>query len=176
VTTSKSLAKPYARALFELASTKEERGLWLHRLQVLAKVFQDPAAAWALSKQSGTAGVEWLKSVAGDKLDGQAYSLLALLLENHRLSSLGDIRVAFADLMVELHGYGVLNVTSAVALNDEERARALSMFEALFKKKLIPHFKVDPVVRGGLVGQVGDLVYDGSLRGSLEKMRENLIH
>lgn len=176
MTTSKSLAKPYARALFELATTKEERGLWLHRLQVLDKVFEDPAAAWAVSKQSGVAGVAWLQSVAGDKLDDQAYSLLALLLENHRLASLGDIRTVFADLMVELHGFGVLYVTSAVPLGDAERDRALKMFEQLFQKKLIPHYKVDPGIRGGLIGQVGDLIYDGSLRGSLEKMRETLIH
>jgi len=32
---SKSLAKPYAKALFELSADKVERGLWLHSLQVL---------------------------------------------------------------------------------------------------------------------------------------------
>lgn len=173
--TAKSLAKPYARALFELAADKIQRGLWLHRLQVLDKVFQDPVVLATVVRMSATEALAWLQSVLKDGLDTQTYAFLALLLENKRLSSLEDIRVAFADLMVELHGYGVLHVTSAVTLSDEERAQALTAFEGLFGRKLIPHYHVDPLVRGGLMGQVNDLVYDGSLKGSLEKLRENLI-
>lgn len=172
---SKSFAKPYARALFELAEDKIQRGLWLHRLQVLDKVFQDQEVLRAVSRMPSGEAVAWLQAALGDGLDGGTYALLAVLIENRRLTSLGDIRLHFGDLMVELHGFGVLQVTSAVALTDEERATALTMFEGLFQQKLIPHYHVDPVIRGGLVGQVNDLVYDGSLKGSLEKLRENLI-
>jgi len=172
---SKSFAKPYARALFELAADKIQRGLWLHRLQVLDKVFQEPLIAKAVARMPSAEAVAWLKAVLKDGIDDGAYALLALLLENKRLSSITDIRLHFADLMVELHGYGVLHVTTAVVLSDEERAKALTLFEGLFKQKLIPHYHVDPLIRGGVVGQVNDLVYDGSLKGSLEKLRENLI-
>jgi len=172
---SKSFAKPYARALFELATDKVQRGLWLHRLQVLDKVFQDEDIARAVSRMPSGQAVLWLKSVLKDGVDDEAYALLALLIENKRLSSLVDIRIAFADLMVELHGYGVLQVTTAVALSDAERASTLTLFEGLFGQKLIPHYHVDALIRGGIVGQVDDLVYDGSLKGSLEKLRDNLI-
>ena len=173
---SKSFAKPYARALFELSTDKILRGLWLHRLQVLDRVFQEADVARAVTQMTSGEAVSWLKSVLGDGIDDDAYALLALLLENKRLTSLGAIRLRFADLMVEFHGFGVLQVTTAVVLSDEERAQALTVFEGLFKQKLIPHYHVDPLIRGGLVGQVNDLVYDGSLKGSLEKLRENLIH
>lgn len=172
---SKSFAKPYAKALFELATDKIERGLWLHRLQVLDKVFQDPVIRRAASRLHPARALTWLRETLGDGIDEGAYSLLSLLLENRRLESITDIRIYFADLMVELHGFGVLQVTTAVALDDAERARALEAFEGLFKQKLIPHFRVDPLIRGGIVGRVNDLVYDGSLKGSLEKLRENLI-
>jgi len=172
---SKSFAKPYARALFELATDKIERGLWLHRLQVLDMVFQDPAILRAITALQPVRALVWLKDILGDGIDEAAYALLALLLENRRLTSITDIRVRFADLMVEFHGYGVLRVTTAVALGDAERAEALTVFEGLFKQKLIPHYRVDPLIRGGVMGQVDDLVYDGSLKGSLEKLRENLI-
>lgn len=173
--TSKSLAKPYARALFELATDKIQRGQWLHRLQVLDKVFQDPLVVYAVGRMSSGEAIVWLQSVLKGGVEDEVYSLLALLLENKRLAVIGDIRLQFADLMVELHGYGVLHVSTAVVLGDEERAEALKVFEGLFKMKLIPHYHVDPLIRGGVVGQVNDLVYDGSLKGSLEKMRENLI-
>ena len=172
---SRSFAKPYAKALFELAADKIERGLWLHRLQVLDRVFQDPAIRRAVSHLQPGKAIGWLKNLLKDGVDDGAYSLLALLIENKRLSSISDIRIQFADLMVELHGFGVLRVTTAVSLDDAERAKALTLFESLFKQKLIPHFHVDPLIRGGMVGQVNDLVYDGSLKGSLEKLRENLI-
>jgi len=63
---SKSFAKPYARALFELASDKIERGLWLHRLQVLDKVFQDHAIAKAATQQHSGRAIAWLKETLGD--------------------------------------------------------------------------------------------------------------
>jgi len=172
---SKSFAKPYAKALFELATDKIKRGLWLHRLQVFDRVFQDPVVLYAVSRMQPTKAVLWLKETLKDGVDDEAYALLAILLENRRLTSIPDIRIHFGDLMVELHGYGVLHVTSSVVLDDDERAKALVAFEGLFKQKLIPHFRVDPLIRGGLMGQVDDLVYDGSLKGSLEKLRENLI-
>ncbi len=173
---SKSFAKPYARALFELAADKIERGLWLHRLQVLDKVFQDKIIHRLATGLHTPQAISWLKEVLGDGIDDPSYALLALLLENDRLSSITDIRIQFADLMVELHGFGVLRVTSAVVLSDQERAKALTLFEGLFQQKLIPHYRVDPLIRGGLMGQVKDLVYDGSLKGSLEKLRGCLIH
>jgi F-type H+-transporting ATPase subunit delta len=172
---SKSIAKPYARALFELATDKIQRGLWLHRLQVLDKVCQDEAVVYAVTRMPAAEAVDWLRSILKDGIDDQTYALLALLLENKRLGSVPDIRTKFGDLMVELHGYGVLHVTTAVALSDEERASTLTVFEGLFQQKLIPHYRVDPSIRGGVVGRVNDLVYDGSLKGSLEKLRSNLI-
>lgn len=176
MTTSKSLAKPYARSLFELASTKADRDQWKQRLEALETVFSDRAVVRAVTRQGPAKGIEWLKAAVGGKLDDASYALLALLIENGRLASVGDLRATFADLLIEQEGLGELYVTSAVKLSDAEKANAQKMFEKLFKKKLIPHYQVDPAIQGGLIGQVGDLVYDGSLRGSLEKMRENLIH
>lgn len=173
---SKSIAKPYARALFELATDKIQRGLWLHRLQVLDKVCQDDAIVYAVGRMPPGEALSWLRSILKDGIDEQTYALLALLLENKRVSSISDIRTRFGDLLVELHGYGVLYVTTAVALGDEERASTLTLFEGLFQQKLIPHYRVDPSIQGGVVGRVNDLVYDGSLKGSLEKLRSNLIH
>ena len=172
---SKSIAKPYARALFELSADKIQRGLWLHRLQVLDMVFHDREILKVVSRMSGPKAVEWLQSILGDGLEPETWALLTLLLKNKRLSSLSDIRFHFADLMVELHGFGVLFVVSAVELNDAEHAQLHQWFEGLYKQKLIPHYRVDPLIRGGVVGRVKDLVYDGSLKGSLEKLRENLI-
>lgn len=173
--TSQSIAKPYARALFELCADKIQRGVWLHRLQILDKIFQDPTILRAVEAMSPNQAVAWLRDVVGDALDPEAFALMTLLIQNRRLGSLGDIRTRFAYLMVEFHQFGVLHVTSAVPLGDLEKSQTHQAFEKVFGRKLIPHFHVDPVIRGGLVGQVDDLVYDGSVKGSLEKLRENLI-
>jgi len=172
---ARSFAKPYARALFELAVDNVQRGLWMHRLQVLERVFEDPQVGAAVSRKAPLEAVQWLVSILGEGLEKESYALLAILLENRRLSLLKDIRIAFADLTVERHGLGVLYVTTAVALDDQQRAEALAAFEKVFRQKLIPHYRVDSLVRGGMVGQVNDLVFDGSLKGSLEKLRENLL-
>lgn len=171
----RSFAKPYARALFELSTDKIQRGLWLHRLQVLDAVFQDVQVRRAVSRMAAPKAIAWLQSILKDGIDAESYALLALLLQYKRLSSITAIRLDFADRMVELHGFGILHVTSAVVLDDAEHQRLLKVFEGLFKRRLIPHYRVDPSIRGGVVARVNDLVYDGSLRGSLDKLRENLI-
>ncbi|HEX6985705.1 MAG TPA: ATP synthase F1 subunit delta [Planctomycetaceae bacterium] len=65
-------------------------------------------------------------------------------------------------------------VTTAVPLSDEEQARTYERLKAAlpFDPVLIP--KVDPKVLGGLVIQVGDTVYDASLRARLNQLRSRL--
>src|SRR6185369_15117586 len=133
---AKSLAKPYARALFEQVP-EAQRSVWLERLEVLAQVFQDAEVARAVVRAPELA-VGWVKSALGNRMDDATYTLLAVLIENGRLASLGDIAEQFAALTREAQGTGILDVTSAVALTEKERAEALKLFEGLFKQKLIP--------------------------------------
>jgi F-type H+-transporting ATPase subunit delta len=65
-------------------------------------------------------------------------------------------------------------VTSAVPL-DEAAARLLAeKIAGATKAQVVVERAVDPALIGGVVAQVGSLVYDGSVRTQLEQLRRTL--
>ena len=66
------------------------------------------------------------------------------------------------------------DVSSAFALTDAQRAELEAELSRLSGKKAKLDYKVDPALIGGVVARVGAKVYDGSLRGQLEKLRAKL--
>jgi F-type H+-transporting ATPase subunit delta len=66
-------------------------------------------------------------------------------------------------------------VTSAQALTDAQRGLLQSEFEKLTGKKVNADFQVDDSLIGGAITRIGSTVYDGSVKGQLEKLRRKLI-
>ena len=65
-------------------------------------------------------------------------------------------------------------VTSAVPLTNDETAAILSRVEAMAGTRIDLHEAVDPGLIGGLTIQVGDRLLDASIRGRLERLRDQL--
>jgi F-type H+-transporting ATPase subunit delta len=66
-------------------------------------------------------------------------------------------------------------VRSASPLRDEQLERVRRALAARTGRQVTLHVEVDPALIGGVVAQVGDLVFDGSLRAQLEHLRANLV-
>jgi F-type H+-transporting ATPase subunit delta len=81
---------------------------------------------------------------------------------------------AYRDLADEKLGRMRATVTSAIAL-DQTVARSIEakLAEAT-KREVVVDRKIDPAIMGGVVAQVGSIVYDGSLRTQLEELRRRL--
>ena len=74
----------------------------------------------------------------------------------------------------ESRGQAVAEVRSAVTLNDDQRGRLKSALSSATGMNIDIVVVVDPDILGGVVAQVGDTVFDGSVRTRLEKMKERL--
>ena len=74
----------------------------------------------------------------------------------------------------ESRGQAVAEVRSAVTLNDDQRGRLKSALSSATGMNIDIVVVVDPEILGGVVAQVGDTVFDGSVRTRLEKMKERL--
>ena len=70
-------------------------------------------------------------------------------------------------------GQGMVSavLTSAAPLPPEHRSRAIAALEKLTRKKVNLTVQIDPSLLGGAVAQVGSMVYDGSLKTQLARLR-----
>ena len=97
------------------------------------------------------------------------------VLARHRRLDLIPLILSEAHLAHErASGRRRVEVTSAVPLSDEQQARIAERLRAAFPFEPILIPRVDPKVLGGLVVQVGDTVYDSSVRSRLNQLRDRM--
>jgi F-type H+-transporting ATPase subunit delta len=104
----------------------------------------------------------------------KASRFLTLLLGHKRLRILPEIMEALPEAWSEKHGIVTFEVTSAVPLTEEQRARLSKALEASGKKPVRLVSKIDPAVVGGLALRKGHIVYDASVEGELNALKERL--
>ena len=173
-----SIARRYAKALFSLAVEKGRIEAWSDSLLALGKavdgspelrdVLQNPA----YTRETRAAVVTQLAKAI--QLDTEPASLLQLLGERNRLSGLSAIVAAFRELGDAELGRLRATVTSAIALDDAAIAAIAEKLSLSTQKKVLVERAVDPAILGGVIAQVGSVVYDGSLRTQLEDLRATL--
>ncbi len=102
-------------------------------------------------------------------------NLLLLLLDKGRISALPDIARAHRELVDEQAGRARAIITSAVPLAADVEGRLKTALEKHTGKTVILEKKIDAALIGGVVAQVGDLVFDGSVRTKLARIRAELL-
>jgi len=102
-------------------------------------------------------------------------NLLAVLIDNNRIGSVAEVAAAYRRLHEEQLGIRQVEIVTARDLSKEER-EALSVEVAkLAGSKIDASFKLDTTILGGTVVRIGSTVYDGSVRGRLDRLKEALV-
>ncbi len=175
---SGSVARRYAKALFGLAVEGGRVEAWSEVLGALAKVLREaPDVAEALADPVHTREerrelVE--KLAAALKLDREPANLLFLLADRNRLDRTGDVLRAFGELADAHLGRLRARLTSAVPLDPDALDALAARLSDLTRSKVLLERQVEPALLGGVVAQVGSVVYDGSVRTQLEDLRRSL--
>lgn len=98
-----------------------------------------------------------------------------IVIDHRRITQFDSIVDAYEDLLDQRLGLIRAEVTSASLLNERQRASLEAELSRLAKKKAKAAYSIDPDLIGGVVARVGSIVYDGSVRGQLERMRVKLL-
>jgi F-type H+-transporting ATPase subunit delta len=173
-----SIARRYAKALFSLAVDTGRVEVWAQTLESLRQAVESSAdlrdvlSNPVYSKEQRRAIVE--KLAAGLKLEADPANLLFLLGDRNRLAYLPAVVEVFRDLADQHLGRVRAKVTSAVKLDDVAAQAIAEKLSQAAKAKVLLEREVDPALLGGVVAQVGSLVYDGSIRAQLEDLRKQL--
>jgi F-type H+-transporting ATPase subunit delta len=173
-----SIARRYAKALFSLAVEKGRIEPWSDSLLALGQAIEGSAELRDVLQNPAypreTRAAVMARLTEPLRLDAEPAALLQLLGERNRLGGLTAIVAAFRELAdVEL-GRIRARVTSAVPLDDAAVNAIAEKLSAATQKKVLVERAVDPAILGGVVAQVGSVVYDGSIRTQLEDLRSTL--
>ena len=97
------------------------------------------------------------------------------MLRRGRIDELPRVAAEFRRLDNERQGITPATATSAVPLSEDEVRAVTARLEAMTGGRIELDLKVDPDLLGGLVVRVGDRMIDGSVRGRLERLRNQLV-
>ena len=101
-------------------------------------------------------------------------SFLLLLFDKGRIGFLGSIDEFYQKLADELKGIARASLVSATALPEDTVEKIRIALSNKTNKEIILAVEQDPELIGGIVTQIGDLVWDGSIKTQLSNMRETL--
>lgn len=173
-----SIARRYAKALFDLAVEANRVEAWAQSLVALRQAvdaspeLHDLLANPVYTKEQRQGLAAQLARALS--LEAAPTNLLALLAERNRLAYLGGIAETFGRLADEKLGRVRAKVVSAVPLSEAEVQALSARLAAVAQAQVIVERAVDPALLGGVVAQVGSFVYDGSLRSQLDDLKKSL--
>ena len=101
-------------------------------------------------------------------------NFVAVLIDHGRISEVEQIARQFQTELNHRLGIVEAEVTSARPLAEAESRELLAEVERVTGKRVSAEYKIDPSLIGGAAIRVGSTVYDGSVRGQLQKMKEQL--
>ena len=177
MSTPLTLARPYARAAFELASSGKSLGEWAAKLAFAAQAAADPQVRSLFGNpRVGPAELASLFLPEGEPADSTFAGFVKLLADNQRLQALPEIAALFEEQKREAEKVLQVRVRTASPIDASETARLKDALKRRFGRDIELEQAIDPSVIGGAVIDAGDVVIDGSVRGRLHQLEAALTH
>lgn len=102
-------------------------------------------------------------------------NFIAVLTHHQRLHEIRDMISAYANIADEDSGIAEVEITTARPLDpDNRRLLEQQVARLAGEPRIQATYREDPSLLGGAVVKLGSTVYDGSVRGQLEQMRQRL--
>ncbi|MGA0587774.1 F0F1 ATP synthase subunit delta [Dyella sp. KRB-257] len=172
-----TLARPYARAAFELAHAAGALNDWSRALAFAAIVAKDPQiAGLANDPRVQPSQMAALHLPQGMASDSPFALFLAELAEHRRMALLPEVADLFEEYKREAESQLLVKVTSAMALDAAQIDQLKASLKRRFKREIELETQVDASLLGGVVIDTGSEVIDGSARGRLERLAGALAH
>ena len=172
-----TLARPYARAAFDVADQSSALEAWRHALAVASEVVSTDAAAGVMDhpKIDESQIVSLFSDALGEHMDEAFKNFLNVLMHYRRLPLLPEIFAQFEVLRRASEQRLKVHVTSAIELDAGQRDKLAARLKQRFGAEVDMETDVDAELIGGLVVRAGDKVIDSSLRGRLEQLGRQLV-
>jgi F-type H+-transporting ATPase subunit delta len=171
-----TIARPYAEAVFGRALETEELDQWSDMLGLLSAVVGSPELSGLVAnpKLSRAQLQDLIIDIVGEHLNQEGQNLVKILVSNNRLPVLPQIAELFEQLKHQHKGIVKVDVRSAYDLAEAERDELAVALKQRLGQDVEITVEKDPSLLGGVSIRAGDLVIDGSVRGQLHKLANEL--
>ena len=109
------------------------------------------------------------------ELQKELRNLLAVLIHNDRIGEVREVAAAYRTELQERQGIRAVEIVTARELSEQDRTGLVAGVGKLAGAQIQASFKLDAAILGGTVVRIGSTVYDGSVRGRLDRLKEALI-
>lgn len=174
-----TVARRYAAALADVVAERgearqvqEELSAWESMMRgnaQLQEVFSNPTIPYDQKRKVLS------ELIARTRVRPVAANFLQLLLQNQRLTELGEVNKRFAQVLDERGGIVSAQVTTARPVPESSQQSLREKLTALTGKNVRLSFATDEELIGGLVTRIGSTVYDGSVRTQLQQVKEKMV-
>jgi len=173
-----TLARPYAKAAFALASDAQDLVRWEAMLTLASTIADDEAMAALLDSPEVSAreAARVIADTGGADFDDRFRGFLSVLAGYGRLPLLAEISRQYGVLRAEAEKRLQVRVVSAVPLDEGQTRRMREALARRYDCEIELENEIDERVIGGAVIYAGDEVIDGSLRGRLQKLSSSLAN
>jgi F-type H+-transporting ATPase subunit delta len=170
------IARVYAKSLFEVAKEKGTLDVVREQLGQFSEALADSPelSTFFFSPYFSTAEKKDGLEKAVTDADPIVVNVLELLLENHRMPVIHRLRKEFDRLWDEENKLLPVDITSAVALDEDVVKRLGEQIGEQTGRKVQLTAHVDPDVLGGIILRVGNQILDASIRNRLDQLRRSV--
>lgn len=171
-----TLARPYAKAAFELAQ-KANEGLasWSAKIAQSAALCRDSRILALVSSPRLKPTERVALLLPKDEAPDSSYThYLSAMAENDRLSLLPDVQSEFEQLRATAERTLKVNVRSALPIEASQQQQLIEKLTQRFQRTVTLEIVLQPDLIGGAVLDAGSIVIDGSLSGKLARLHTEL--
>ncbi len=171
-----TVARPYAKAIFEMARDTKALQNWDVVLKLLAIVAQDKAVVDFVNNPTVTTNqqIELFSSIVASykiNLDkGSIVNFITVLSENHRLLVLADIYFQYAQRRAIYEKNIEVKVISYAPLTKSQEEKLISRLSTRLKRDVTLNVEIDKSLKGGAIIRAGHLVFDASVGTQINKL------
>lgn len=171
-----AIARPYARAAYEFSRDKDQIKTWSDMLLGLVACVQDRQIEQLLDNPSYTQKeiAELMIAVLSKALDQHGKNFILLLALHGRLSVISWVYTLFMQYKAEDDKAETAKITTAFKASQQEIDKLQQSLERHYQCAMKVKTAVDPALIGGALIEIGDTVIDGSIKGKLAKLQQEL--
>jgi len=168
-----TIARPYAKAIFQIARFAACMPLWSGVLSVLSTMVQAPRIQCLIADKSLPPSIleKALFDLCGQWLNLEAQNFLKLLILNRRLSLLPDILRLYETMCLESQQRLQVRYETCTALTASEKEKTIRALSQYFHKTVDLDDQTNESLLGGYRAYAGSVVIDASISGYLDYLK-----
>lgn len=171
-----TIARPYAKAILELAKQNKDYSAWSNMLDFLNKILSDPRIISLVNNHeiSSAEKANIICKVKPEYLNQQGENLVKLLAENKRLLIIPELYKIYENMRQQAEQETNLSLITAEKLTDADMQNLLKNITNKFSGKTKVTSQIDPSLLGGGKIKIGDRVIDSSVKSRLLNLHKHL--